>query len=162
MRLPFVMTPFSNLRISTAAVAILLAACNPEITAPTVEGTVFAPALNVDLAASTKTASGMYYRDLQAGGGALLVSGHTIAVRYTGALPSGVVFDSNTGAATPFSFTLGAGQVIAGFDEGIAGMHVGGSRQLIIPPSLGYGASAHGAIPGNSVLVFTVTVVSSS
>jgi FKBP-type peptidyl-prolyl cis-trans isomerase len=145
-----------------AAVALALAACNSDLTAPTIEGTVFAPALNVDLAASTHTASGMYYRELQAGGGALLVAGHTIAVRYTGALPSGVVFDSNTGAATPFSFTFGAGEVIAGFDEGLAGMHVGGSRQLIIPPSLGYGASPKNGIPGNSILVFTVTVVSSS
>jgi FKBP-type peptidyl-prolyl cis-trans isomerase len=145
-----------------AATCCGLAACSTDITGPTIEATVFAPALNVDLAASTKTPSGMYYRELQAGGGALLVAGHTIAVRYTGALPNGVVFDSNTGAATPFSFILGAGQVIAGFDEGIAGMHVGGTRQLIIPPGLGYGAAAHGAIPGNSVLVFTVTVATSN
>lgn len=145
-----------------AAVSLVLAACATEPSVPTIEGTTFAPALGVNLATSTHTASGMYYRDVTVGGGALLVAGHTIAIHYTGYLADGTIFDINGPAAAPFSFVLGHGDVIAGFDEGVAGMHVGGVRQLIIPPSLGYGGTTRGPIPANSILVFTVTVVSTN
>lgn len=128
---------------------------------PRIEDVSFAPQLGVDLDASTKTASGLYYRDIVVGDGATVrteESGDTVAVRYTGWLRSGVQFDSNTGAANPFTFVTGSGMVIAGFDEGARGMRVNGQRQLIIPPSLGYGASGSGGIPGNSILVFNITL----
>lgn len=128
---------------------------------PNIEDVSFAPQLGVDLAASTKTASGLYYRDISVGDGAMVrtaESGDTVAVRYTGWLRSGVQFDSNVGAANPFTFVTGLRQVIDGFDEGARGMRVNGVRQLIIPPSLGYGAAGSGSIPGNSILVFNITL----
>ena len=126
----------------------------------TVEGTTFASSLGVDLAASTRTTNGAYVRDLVVGPGALVTTGQTLSVKYSGYLSNGTLFDTNTGATTLLTFTLGARQLIAGFDEGVPGMHVGGTRQILIPPSLGYGPNDYGPIPGNSVLVFTVQVVS--
>ena len=82
-------------------------------------------------------------------------------MHYTGWLANGTQFDTNgANDDSGFSFVLGTGNVIAGWHLGIAGMRVGGQRQLIIPPSLGYGAQANGTIPGNSILVFNVTIVS--
>lgn len=128
---------------------------------PNIEDVNFAPELGVNLAASTKTSSGLYYRDISVGDGATVrtaESGDTTAVRYTGYFRSGVQFDSNLGAANPLTFVTGTGQVIAGFDEGVRGMRVNGVRQLIIPPNLGYGAAGTAGIPGNSILVFTITL----
>ena len=145
------------------ALALLLAACGSESGTsepPAIEGTTFAAALGVNLAASTRTTSGLYYRDLGAGSGATVTNGMSASVRYTLWLPNGSQIETNTTGGAPFTFTVGAGQVIAGWDQGIVGMKVGGSRQLIIPPALGYGAAAQGPIPGNSILVFSVQVVS--
>jgi FKBP-type peptidyl-prolyl cis-trans isomerase len=125
-----------------------------------IESATFAPALGVNLAGSTKTASGLYYRDLETGNGPELRAGQRVAVHYRGTLPDGTEFDANQPGATPFAFRLGAGDVIAGWDEGVVGMRVGGRRQLIIPPALGYGERGTGPIPGNAILVFTVTAVS--
>lgn len=151
------------LRSSTALLlALALSACNPTETVTNIENTTFAAGLGVDLTASTKTASGLYYRDITVGGGATAIAGHTIAVHYTGAFTNGTIFDANGTNAVPFSFVLGQSQVIAGWDEGVVGMKVGGSRQLIIPPALGYGASGSGPIPGNAILVFTVIMVSTN
>ena len=124
-----------------------------------IETTAFAPALGVNLTASTKLPSGMYLRDITVGTGADVAAGQNVSMRYTGAFTSGIPFDANTSGA-PFQFRLGAGQVIAGWDQGVPGMKVGGVRQLIIPSSLGYGRSDYASIPGGSILVFTVTVVS--
>jgi FKBP-type peptidyl-prolyl cis-trans isomerase FkpA len=129
-------------------------------TAPTIESTTFAPSLGVDLSASTKTSTGLYYRDLITGTGATAASGHSLSVHYTGWLANGTQFDTNVAPTTPFPLTLGIGQVIAGWDQGLVGMKVGGRRQLIIPPSLGYGSNPNGTIPANSILVFTVDLVS--
>jgi FKBP-type peptidyl-prolyl cis-trans isomerase len=141
--------------------AVLLTAClekSPFV--PRIEDVTFAPELGVNLAASTKTASGMYYRDITVGTGATVptTNGDTAFVRYQGWLRNNVSFDNNLSAAQPFAFVTGSGRVIAGFDEGVRGMRVNGVRQLIIPPSLGYGASGSGSIPGNSILVFTITL----
>ncbi len=84
--------------------------------------------------------------------------GKTVTVNYTGRFEDGRVFDSSVGRA-PFTFTLGAGSVIAGWDQGLQGMQVGGKRLLIIPPSLGYGAGGYGPIPGNATLIFEVELL---
>ncbi|HEU4563148.1 MAG TPA: FKBP-type peptidyl-prolyl cis-trans isomerase [Gemmatimonadaceae bacterium] len=146
-----------------AALPLAFAACGSGSTgpdAPDIENTTFAPALGVDLAASTKTSSGLYYRDITVGAGAVVSPGQEVSVHYTGWLSDGTKFDENTAGEVPLTFHLGGGQVIAGWDQGVAGMRVGGKRQLIIPPSLGYGSSDYGPIPGNSILVFDIEVVS--
>ena len=96
--------------------------------------------------------------DLAVGTGATAVNGDTVTVNYVGTLTNGTKFDSSIDRGQPFTFVLGAGKVIAGFDQGIAGMKVGGKRKLTIPPSLGYGINPQGTIPGNSTLIFIVTL----
>jgi len=108
----------------------------------------------------TTTASGLQYWDITVGTGATAVSGKAVSVHYTGWLTNGTKFDSSLDRGQPFVFTLGEGQVIPGWDEGIAGMKVGGKRQLRIPPSLGYGDSgANGVIPPNATLIFDVQLL---
>ena len=109
----------------------------------------------------TKTASGLQYWDLKKGTGPVAKAGQTVKVHYTGWLADGgKKFDSSVDRNEPFEFKLGAGMVIPGWDEGVAGMKVGGKRQLRIPPDLGYGArGAGGAIPPNSTLVFDVELL---
>ena len=106
-----------------------------------------------------KTASGLQYEDEVAGSGAEAKSGNTVEVHYTGTLADGKKFDSSLDRGRPFSFKLGAGQVIKGWDEGVAGMKVGGKRKLTIPPSLAYGERGVGSIPPNSTLVFEVELL---
>ena len=98
--------------------------------------------------------------DLAVGTGATAVNGDTVTVNYVGTLTNGTKFDSSIDRGQPFTFVLGAGKVIAGFDQGIAGMKVGGKRKLTIPPSLGYGINPQGTIPGNSTLIFDVDLLS--
>ncbi len=93
------------------------------------------------------TASGLKYEDLTVGTGATPKSGDHVAVHYVGTLEDGTVFDSSRARNTPFEFTVGVGQVIAGFDEGVLSMAVGGLRRVWIPPELGYGDRAIGKIP---------------
>jgi FKBP-type peptidyl-prolyl cis-trans isomerase FkpA len=97
--------------------------------------------------------------DQVVGTGAEATAGKEVTVNYTGRLITGKTFDTSIGRA-PFSFRLGAGQVIKGWDQGVAGMKVGGKRQLVIPPSLGYGsAGAGGVIPPDATLVFDVELL---
>jgi FKBP-type peptidyl-prolyl cis-trans isomerase len=135
------------------ALPLLAAACSDDITS--VEDTEFAPALGVDLSAMTRTGSGVYYRDLTVGTGALAQPGQNISVYYQGWLADGTRFDGRT-SGDPLRFPFGTGWAIQGWDEGIVGMRVGGKRQLVIPPSLGYGSRGQGPIPPNAVLVFEV------
>lgn len=110
------------------------------------------------------TASGLQYEDTQIGEGETAQAGQDVVVHYTGWLwkdgEQGAKFDSSKDRRDPFVFALGAGMVIAGWDEGVAGMKVGGSRTLIIPPELGYGArGAGGVIPPNATLKFDVELL---
>ncbi len=108
----------------------------------------------------TTTASGLAIEELAIGEGAEACVGQTVTVHYTGWLTSGRKFDSSKDRRQPFEFPLGRGHVIAGWDEGVQGMRVGGSRKLTIPPELGYGArGAGGVIPPDATLVFEVELL---
>lgn len=106
------------------------------------------------------TASGLKYIDLELGTGAMPKKGQHVIVHYTGWLTNGKKFDSSVDRNESFSFVLGAGEVIKGWDEGVASMRVGGKRKLTIPPALGYGAKGYpGAIPPNATLIFEVQLL---
>ena len=113
----------------------------------------------------TEMPDGLKYTDTKTGDGAAAKAGNKVSVNYTGWLyengAKGKMFDSSLDRGQPFQFTLGAHQVIAGWDEGVAGMKVGGKRTLIIPPELGYGArgAGGGAIPPNATLIFDVDLL---
>lgn len=110
--------------------------------------------------AKVKTQSGLVYEEMQEGTGQESKKGDTVDVHYTGWLTDGTKFDSSVDRGTPFTFKLGAGMVIKGWDEGVAGMKVGGKRKLTIPPDLGYGPrGAGGVIPPNATLVFEVELL---
>jgi len=109
---------------------------------------------------STSTGGGVQITDTQEGVGETAQEGDTVAVRYVGKLENGAVFDSSEAhGEAPFVFTIGAGQVIEGWERGVAGMKVGGTRTLVIPPELGYGEGGFGPIPGNATLTFDVELV---
>lgn len=106
------------------------------------------------------TPSGLQYEDLAEGTGTAAKAGDSVEVHYTGWLTDGTKFDSSLDRGRPFAFPLGAGQVIKGWDEGVAGMKPGGKRKLKIPATLGYGArGAGGVIPPNAELIFEVELL---
>lgn len=125
---------------------------------PSIAEATFAEELEVDIAASQRTDAGLYWRDITPGSGPVVQRGQKVDVYYDGRLPDGTRFDA-TQPGAPYSFQVGVGAVIDGWDQGIVGMRVGGKRQLIIPPSLGYGPMGSGPIPPNGVMVFTVEVL---
>ncbi|HWH69445.1 MAG TPA: FKBP-type peptidyl-prolyl cis-trans isomerase [Candidatus Sulfotelmatobacter sp.] len=111
-------------------------------------------------AGATKTPSGLAFVDMVKGSGASPTSGKNVTVHYTGWLENGTKFDSSVDRGVPFTFRIGAGEVIPGWDEGVMSMKVGGKRKLIIPPQLGYGAQgAGGVIPPNATLIFEVELL---
>lgn len=141
-----------------ALVAVLATSClDTEPFVPKIEETNFDPSLGVDLAASTRTSSGLWYRDIITGTGDPVPATGTQSVNttYEVFLRTGDLVESGT-----FNFTVGAGESIAGYDEGIRGMRQGGQRQLIIPPALAYGDVGSAGVPPNSILVYTVNLVS--
>jgi FKBP-type peptidyl-prolyl cis-trans isomerase FkpA len=141
------------IHLSAAAAALILVSLTaPSLAADGVSGKM------------SELPSGLKYTDTNVGTGAEAAKGHKVSVHYTGWLynngAKGAKFDSSLDRGQPFAFGLGAGQVIRGWDEGVAGMKVGGKRTLIIPPELGYGArGAPGAIPPNATLMFDVELL---
>ncbi|MCI0436615.1 MAG: FKBP-type peptidyl-prolyl cis-trans isomerase [Gemmatimonadetes bacterium] len=120
----------------------------------------YASELGIDLGAMTRSSTGLYTEDRTDGSGDPARAGDVVRVHYTGWLPDGSKFDSSRDRGDAFIFSLGAGNVIAGWDEGVAGMRPGGRRMLVIPPALGYGAGGFaGVIPPNATLVFDVELI---
>ena len=150
---------------SVAAVMLVtLAACasagsGAPATRP-MESIPFASTLDVNLTRMTKTPAGVYYRDIEVGTGPVIRGKEDVKVHYTGWLTNGTKFDSNASDDQPLTVPLGRGRAIKGWDDGLAGMRVGGRRQLVIPPELGYGSNRNGVIPPDAVLVFDIRVVS--
>lgn len=148
---PTAAAPAAATAVSAATVSAAAAAAATTGNAPGI------PQLS---ATPQQTASGLRYIDEVVGTGATAQKGQTVGVHYTGWLTTGQKFDSSRDRGQPFSFSLGAGRVIAGWDEGVAGMKVGGKRRLIIPAALGYGAQgAAGVIPPNATLIFDVELL---
>jgi FKBP-type peptidyl-prolyl cis-trans isomerase FkpA len=149
----------AQLGIPTLALALLLAGCasgGPRDGTGT-EQLTFAPSLAVDPARMIRTASGLYYEELRLGEGKEAGGGDRVAVHYAGWLPDGSLFDSTVPPADPVRFTLGRGEVIRGWEEGVMGMRAGGVRKLVVPPNLAYGSRGlPGAVPRNATLVFQI------
>ncbi|MGH7580018.1 MAG: FKBP-type peptidyl-prolyl cis-trans isomerase [Gemmatimonadales bacterium] len=143
-------------RSSLALLAIFLSACGGGDAKSEAAGAGF----ELDSAALTKTPSGLQYQDVVTGTGPEATAGQVAVVHYTGWLTDGTKFDSSRDRGQPFSFPLGGGQVIAGWDQGVAGMKVGGRRKLVIPPDLGYGPmGSPPVIPASATLVFDVELL---
>lgn len=115
------------------------------------------PTLGIPEDSLHTTGRGVWYYDIQLGDGAAVAPGDSLGVHFVGFLANGERFTATD--LKPFRFRLGADKVIPGWEDGVAGMRVGGRRQLIVPPELGYGAKGSGPIPPNAVLVFDITVV---
>ena len=149
---------------TVVVLSISLAGCASGGGAPpatrSMESIPFASALDVNLARMTKTPAGVYYRDIEEGTGPIVRGKEDLKVHYTGWLSNGVKFDSNTNDQQPLTVPLGRGRVIKGWDDGLVGMRVGGRRQLVIPPELGYGSNRSDVIPADAVLVFEIRVIS--
>lgn len=147
--------------LTVCAVLLALPGCgDSESTSGDPTKVTYAPSLGVDLAAMERHPSGLYTQDTETGTGDEAVSGKLVQVHYTGWLTDGSMFDTSRGGSRPFSFTLGEGGVIKGWDEGVAGMRVGGKRRLVIPSDLGYGGDgAPPVIPPDAVLVFDVELM---
>jgi FKBP-type peptidyl-prolyl cis-trans isomerase len=144
-------------RSSVALFALFLSACGGD---GEPKGSAAGAGFEIDSAALTKTASGLQYQDVVTGTGSPAAPGQVAVVHYTGWLTDGTKFDSSRDRGQPFSFPLGGGQVIAGWDEGVAGMKVGGRRKLVSPPDLGYGPmGSPPVIPAAATLVFDVELL---
>lgn len=156
----------STLAALVFVAGVLAAACGSDSSTtevppvPNIDTISFASSLGINLSTFTKTSYGLYYKDITVGTGATPVVGDSLFVHYFGYFPNGVVFDSNPTTAAPFGFKVGNGGVIAAWDSTALGMKIGGQREIIVPPSLGYGSTAYRSIPPNSVLVFVITAVS--
>ena len=139
---------------------VLVAACGGDSTSPdpvdpqVIEETEFAASLGIDLSQMTRSATGLYVLVQEPGEGDQVGPGNEVSVAYVGRLSNATIFDSGT-----FPLTLGAGEAIAGFDEGVQGMRLGEKRRIIIPPALAYGNRGVGSIPPGSILIFDLELV---
>jgi FKBP-type peptidyl-prolyl cis-trans isomerase len=156
----------TRLFVLAVVTVITASACTKKEEVKTTETTTTQatnPSTAASMTGSTATTNAMApkveMQDTVVGKGAEAVNGKSVTVHYTGTLKDGTKFDSSVDRKEPFTFTLGAGQVIKGWEQGIVGMKVGGKRKLTIPPELAYGANAVGAIPANSVLIFDVELL---
>ncbi len=148
-----------------ALAAVLLAGCQESTTSTT--SSQQAPAVSATATPTPGTPgevrmpNGLVIQDLSVGNGDVAEDGKSVSVHYTGWLTDGTKFDSSRDRQQPLRFTLGAGMVVAGWEQGIKGMRVGGKRKLTIPPALGYGAQGTpgGPIPPNATLVFEVELM---
>jgi FKBP-type peptidyl-prolyl cis-trans isomerase len=150
------MTKYSVLALIVALVtglAIAQTATTKTVASTTAPAKVTGPGV--------KTDDGLQYWELRVGNGETAKEGSHVRVHYTGWLTNGKKFDSSVDAGKPFDFTIGNGEVIKGWEEGVAGMRVGGKRQLRIPPALGYGADGTpgGPIPPNATLIFDIQLL---
>ena len=142
------------------AVTLLLAGCSLDDLRSRPLNPPIARELAVNEHDLTTTPSGLRYQDVTVGDGAEAGAGDSVSVHYSGWLTDGSPFDSSRDRGTPLTFQLGAGRVIAGWEEGVAGMKVGGRRKLVIPANLGYGArGAPPVIPPSATLVFDVELL---
>jgi FKBP-type peptidyl-prolyl cis-trans isomerase len=146
-----------------AALAIIVALTAVFVLAQSATKKAAAPNTNAPTKVTgdgVKTDSGLQYWEIRVGNGQVAKEGSHVRVHYTGWLTTGKKFDSSVDAGKPFDFTIGNGEVIKGWEEGVAGMRVGGKRQLRIPPALGYGADGYpNLIPANATLIFDVQLL---
>jgi peptidylprolyl isomerase len=150
---------FAACAVSSSSTSSGSAADSPRAVPGSAAQLVFDPSLDVHLNEMTRTASGLYWKDFTVGTGQTAQLGDLVRVRYDVHLTNGKRIEGSDPDAPPYEFRMGAHQVIAGWDEGITGMRAGGRRQLIIPPSLGYGGRRQGEIPGGSVMVVNLQLI---
>jgi FKBP-type peptidyl-prolyl cis-trans isomerase len=131
----------------------------PATAGGSIEQTTFASSLGVDIRGSTKNAAGLYSRDVTVGTGTLAAPGSQVTVRYALYLPDGTLLEESPVGDPGYQFVIGTHSAIDGWDQGVPGMKVGGKRQIIVPPSLGYGAMGQGKVPGNAVLIFNLELM---
>lgn len=154
------MTSFGRTRgplLAILALVTALVACGDSITGPIpIEDVEFNPALGIDLTEFTRLPSGVYIKTVVEGSGPPAAEGNQVTVNYELRLPDNTVADPGDAA---LSFTIGARQVVPGFEQGVTGMRLAEQRRIIVPSSLGYGSSGVGPIPPNATLIFDVTVL---
>jgi FKBP-type peptidyl-prolyl cis-trans isomerase FkpA len=149
-----------SLLVTMCSLVVLAAGCAKKEESPVAEQNAAGQAVSHAIPQPGQSVTELKIEDVKVGTGDEAAAGKAVTVHYTGWLTSGTKFDSSKDHGQPFTFQLGAGQVIKGWEQGVTGMKVGGVRKLTIPPSLGYGANgAGGVIPPNATLVFEVELL---
>lgn len=155
MKLPTIIAIVLGSVVVAAAIIYITTPKNSNVPVPTLPPLATPTANQPEASAPSDLVS----EDLTVGTGPAVVAGDTVSVHYTGTLTNGQKFDSSLDRGQPFEFSVGAGQVIKGWDQGLVGMQVGGKRKLTIPASLGYGNRSVGTIPANSTLIFEIELL---